>query len=75
MAVRNQILHGEGEISGPGTYSEKLWFIELSLDVLMKACFLRELGFTENERESLIGPNSWRAYLVDFARKRRQARS
>jgi hypothetical protein len=38
--------------------------------MLMRACFLEELGFAEDDLVRFITRNAWHAYLMNLAAKR-----
>jgi hypothetical protein len=63
VKVRNHVLYRESFPVPPERYSQMLFLATETLSCLMKSCFLAELRFTPEERQSLFARNPMHDYL------------
>ncbi len=63
LAIRNQVLRKNLDPSQLGNYNLRLFWVTQTLTILMKACFLKELGFTEEERTRLFDRNQMYGFI------------
>ena len=67
--LRSYALHREGNAAEQDGYSGRMFFTLSVLSFLFKACLLKEVGFTDEERRALFNRNPTFGFLQELARK------